>query len=42
MVRIKNFGRKSLSDIVEILGQRGLQLGMQIGDWVPPTEREGR
>ena len=42
MVRIKNFGRKSLSDIVDILGQRNLQLGMQVGDWVPPSERETR
>jgi DNA-directed RNA polymerase subunit alpha len=42
MVKIKNFGRKSLSDIVDILGQRNLHLGMQIGEWGPPTNREGR
>ena len=38
MVRIKNFGRKSLSDIVDILGQKDLHLGMQVGDWTPPTD----
>jgi DNA-directed RNA polymerase subunit alpha len=40
MVKIKNFGRKSLADINEILSQRGLNLGMQVGDWIPPSERD--
>ena len=35
MVKIKNFGRKSLADINEILSQRSLSLGMQVGDCVP-------
>ena len=39
MVKIKNFGRKSLADINEILSQRSLSLGMQVGDWTPPSER---
>ncbi len=38
MVKIKNFGRKSLSDIVDILGQRNLHLGMQTGEWNPPSK----
>jgi DNA-directed RNA polymerase subunit alpha len=40
MVKIKNFGRKSLADINEILSQRSLSLGMQVGDWLPPSERD--
>ena len=40
MVKIKNFGRKSLTDINEILSQRGLSLGMQLNDWIPPSERD--
>ena len=36
MVDIKNFGRKSLTDINEVLSHRGLSLGMQISDWAPP------
>jgi DNA-directed RNA polymerase subunit alpha len=36
MVDIKNFGKKSLTDINEVLSQRGLSLGMVIQDWVCP------
>lgn len=39
MVKIKNFGRKSLSDIVDILSQHNLHLGMQVGDWQSPSEK---
>jgi len=35
MVDIKNFGKKSLTDIMEALKIRGLHLGMAV-DWTPP------
>jgi DNA-directed RNA polymerase subunit alpha len=38
MLRTKNFGRKSLNEIKEILGEMGLQLGMKIDTF--PTRRE--
>ena len=37
MVEIKNFGRKSLADIYEVLKRRSLNLGMSIPDWTPPN-----
>lgn len=39
MLKTKNFGRKSLKEIKEILGEMGLQLGMKLNDWVPPPVR---
>ena len=37
MLRTKNFGRKSLNEIKEILSEMGLGLGMKIGEaWRPP------
>ena len=36
MLKTKNFGRKSLNEIKEILGKMGLSLGMKIEGW-PPT-----
>src|SRR5690606_1587646 len=33
MLKTKNFGRKSLKEIKEILAQMGLSLGMQIEGW---------
>jgi len=36
MLKTKNFGRKSLNEIKEILGEMGLGLGMKIEGW-PPT-----
>ena len=38
MLRTKNFGRKSLNEIKEILGEMGLSLGMKVDGWVMPTE----
>ena len=37
MLKTKNFGRKSLRELKEILEGKGLQLGMKV-DWSPPSE----
>ena len=39
MLKTKNFGRKSLNEIKEILGEMGLGLGMKI-DFPPWTKGE--
>ena len=36
MLKTKNFGRKSLNEIKEILSEMGLGLGMKIEGWPPP------
>ncbi len=36
MLRTKNFGRKSLNEIKEILITMGLDLGMEVEGWPPP------
>lgn len=36
MLKTKNFGRKSLNEIKEILQSMGLSLGMKIEGWPPP------
>ncbi len=38
MLKTKNFGRKSLNEIKEILSEMGLGLGMKIEGWLPPQE----
>lgn len=40
MLKTKNFGRKSLKEIKEILEDMGLQLDMQIDNWPPPQLAE--
>jgi DNA-directed RNA polymerase subunit alpha len=42
MLKTKNFGRKSLREIKEILAQMGLALGMKVENWQgpPPTREE--
>jgi len=35
MLRTPNFGRKSLTEIREVLHDMGLTLGMQVGEWKP-------
>lgn len=37
MLKTKNFGRKSLKEIKEILGEMGLSLGMKLDNWPPPA-----
>ena len=39
MLKTKNFGRKSLKEIKEILADMGLQLGMRIDNWQQMLER---
>lgn len=38
MLKTKNFGRKSLNEIKEILSEMGLSLGMKIDGWVTPRD----
>ena len=38
MLKTKNFGRKSLNEIKELLSEMGLSLGMKIDGFVPPEE----
>jgi len=40
MLKTKNFGRKSLNEIKEILSEMGLSLGMKIEGWQLPNEDE--
>jgi len=38
MLKTKNFGRKSLNEIKEVLAEMGLTLGMKLENFVPPDE----
>jgi DNA-directed RNA polymerase subunit alpha len=38
MLKTKNFGRKSLNEIKEVLSEMGLSLGMKIDGFVTPEE----
>ena len=38
MLKTKNFGRKSLNEIKEVLNDMGLSLGMKLEGFVPPVE----
>ncbi len=40
MLKTKNFGRKSLNEIKEILSEMGLSLGMKLDGWSLPKEEE--
>jgi DNA-directed RNA polymerase subunit alpha len=37
MLKTKNFGRKSLNEIKDILSEMGLSLGMKLDGWPPPN-----
>jgi len=39
MLKTKNFGRKSLKEIKEILADMGLSLGMRIDNWPQMLDR---
>ncbi len=39
MLKTKNFGRKSLKEIKELLAEMGLQLGMKLDNWPGPRAR---
>ena len=39
MLKTKNFGRKSLNEIKEVLTEMGLSLGMKIEGFTPPEEK---
>ncbi len=41
MLKTKNFGRKSLNEIKEILSEMGLGLGMKLDNW-PPAELQNK
>lgn len=38
MLKTKNFGRKSLNEIKDILAEMGLSLGMKLDNFVPPEQ----
>ncbi|WP_456434256.1 DNA-directed RNA polymerase subunit alpha [Thermosulfuriphilus sp.] len=38
MLKTKNFGRKSLNEIKEILASMGLKFGMKLDNWTPPSQ----
>ncbi len=38
MLKTKNFGRKSLNEIKEVLTEMGLSLGMKLEGFLPPEE----
>jgi DNA-directed RNA polymerase subunit alpha len=38
MLKTKNFGRKSLNEIKEVLAEMGLSLGMKLDGFTPPEE----
>jgi DNA-directed RNA polymerase subunit alpha len=38
MLKTKNFGRKSLNEIKEVLSEMGLSLGMKLDSFIPPEE----
>jgi len=40
MLKTKNFGRKSLNEIKQILSEMGLSLGMKLDNWSPPQHNE--
>ncbi|SPT69305.1 DNA-directed RNA polymerase subunit alpha [Anaerobiospirillum thomasii] len=42
LLKTPNLGKKSLTEIKDVLAQRGLSLGMRLANWPPPTLRQPR
>ena len=42
MLKTKNFGRKSLNEIKQLLEEMDLSLGMKIDEWEPPVQAEAK
>ena len=42
MLKTKNFGRKSLNEIKQLLEEMDLSLGMKIDEWEPPVPAEAK
>ena len=42
MLKTKNFGRKSLNEIKEILSEMGLTLGMKLEGFEPPKRDDAQ
>jgi len=42
MLKTKNFGRKSLNEIKEILAEMGLSLGMNLEGFEPPPIEQNK
>lgn len=42
MLKTKNFGRKSLNEIKQLLEEMDLSLGMKIDEWEPPAPAEAK
>ena len=40
MLKTKNFGRKSLNEIKDVLGEMDLSLGMKLEGFEPPEEED--
>jgi len=41
LLKTPNLGKKSLTEIKDVLGSHGLSLGMRLEDWPPPGLKEG-
>jgi DNA-directed RNA polymerase subunit alpha len=41
LLKIKNFGRKSLKEVKEVVEDLGFELGTEVDNW-PPEELEDR
>ncbi|HNR92395.1 MAG TPA: DNA-directed RNA polymerase subunit alpha C-terminal domain-containing protein, partial [Dokdonella sp.] len=41
LLKTPNLGKKSLTEIKDVLGQRGLSLGMKLDSWPPPGIAHG-
>ena len=41
MLRYRNFGKKSLTEIKDVLAQRGFTLGQKLENWPPASHQLG-